>query len=60
MELTDAQVGIMEDILNEFRDRLRHYPDAELGWDAEQVQAFNDLDAQHHAEAKKRKLWWAR
>jgi len=60
MELTDAQVVIMEDILNEFRDRLRHYPDAEMGWDAEQVQAFNDLDAKHLAEAKKRKLWWAR
>lgn len=60
MELTDAQVVIMEDILNEFRDRLRHYPDAEMGWDAEQVQAFNDLDSKHLAEAKKRKLWWAR
>jgi hypothetical protein len=60
MELTDVQVGVLEDVFDVIRDRLHHYPDGELGWDTEQVQAFHDLDAKHRAEAKKRKFWWAR
>lgn len=60
MELTDLQVQVLEDVFDLVRDRLRHYPDGEMEWDADAVQAFHDLDTQLHAEAKKRKFWWAR
>jgi hypothetical protein len=50
----------MKDMLDEFADKLRHYPDADMGWDADDVAAFERLVAQNRAQAADAGLWWAR
>lgn len=35
---------ILDDVMDLVRDRLRHYPDAELGWTTEDVRRFDNLD----------------
>lgn len=60
MDLTNDQISILKDMMDDFSDKLRHYPDAEMGWDADDVAVFEDLSDLIHAEAKARGFWWAR
>lgn len=59
MELSDSDISLMQDMFELIVDRAVHYPDAEMGWDEDQVAAFFDLASRHRAEAKKRGFWWA-
>lgn len=59
MELSDAEISILKDILDLIGDRVRHYPDAAMGWGADEVATFHSLDARFMAEAKARNFWWA-
>lgn len=59
-ELTDSEIEVLNDMLDEFRDRLGHHSDAELGWDASDIEAFGQLQDKVNEEAQLRKFWWAR
>lgn len=60
MQLTDTQISVLRDMIEDFYDKLNHYPDAEMGWESEHVDAFYDMAINLNEEAKKRKFWWAR
>jgi hypothetical protein len=60
MSEREDEISVMKDMLDEFADKLRHYPDAELGWDADDVAAFERLAQRNRAEALAAGLWWAR
>ena len=48
VRLDAYDLAILDDVMDLVRDRLRHYPDAELGWDAEDVQRFDELDSKFY------------
>lgn len=50
----------MKDMLDEFADKLRHYPDAELGWDEDDLAAFGRLVQRNRDQASTAGFWWAR
>ncbi|MFF3312488.1 hypothetical protein [Streptomyces sp. NPDC002952] len=60
MSEREDEISVMKDMLDEFADKLRHYPDAELHWDADDVAAFERLVRRNRAEALAAGLWWAR
>ncbi|MET7939660.1 hypothetical protein [Streptomyces sp. NPDC005302] len=59
-ELRNDEISVMKDMLDEFADKLRHYPDAELHWDAADLAAFERLSVRNMAEARAAGFWWAR
>jgi hypothetical protein len=59
-ELRRDEISVMKDMLDDFADRLRHFPDAERCWDADDVAAFERLSARNMAEARAAGFWWAR
>jgi hypothetical protein len=60
MSEREDEISVMKDMLDEFADKLRHYPDAELGWDADDLAAFGRLSQRNRAEALAAGFWWAR
>jgi hypothetical protein len=60
MSEREDEISVMKDMLDEFADKLRHYPDAELGWDADDLAAFERLSQRNRAEASDAGFWWAR
>ena len=59
-ELTVGELEVLNDMLQEFSDKLSHFPDAELGWEEGEVQSFNNLYDKVIEEGQLRKFWWAR
>ncbi|MEV7855135.1 hypothetical protein [Streptomyces sp. NPDC088183] len=55
-----TEIRVVKDVLDEFQDRLRHYPDADMGWDEDDIAAFNRLVEKHLAQAVDAGFWWAR
>jgi hypothetical protein len=60
MSEREDEISVMKDMLDEFADKLRHYPDAELGWDADDLAAFARLSQRNREEALAEGFWWAR
>jgi hypothetical protein len=60
MSERNDEISVMKDMLDEFADKLRQYPDAELGWDADDLAAFERLVQRNRAEALAAGFWWAR
>lgn len=60
MSAREDEISVMRDMLDEFADKLRHYPDAELGWDADDLAAFERLSQRNREEALEAGFWWAR
>lgn len=60
MELSDNQIHILNDMIDLVADKARHYKDAELGWDEEDLEDFYELSGMVNLEAKRRGFWWAR
>ncbi|MEU1200138.1 hypothetical protein ABZ446_28485 [Streptomyces sp. NPDC005813] len=60
MSHADDEISVMKDMLDEFADKLRHYPDAEMGWGADELAAFERLSQRNRAEAVAAGFWWAR
>jgi len=60
MELSDNQISILKDMVGYFADKACHYPDAEQGWDEEDMTDFWGIYGKVHDEAKRRGFWWAR
>jgi hypothetical protein len=58
--LTDDEISVLYDVFVEVQDKLRHYTDGEMGWDAEEIATFHGLNQTLWDDAKRRKLWWAR
>lgn len=58
--LDSHQLGLLEDVFNEVYDDIRHYEDAQLGWDAEDISAFGAMYSQFRDAAKAEGCWWAR
>lgn len=59
--LTNEEIGILEEIFVEIRDKIRHHPyHADMDWGAEEIATFEALDKRVWEEAKRRNLWWAR
>jgi hypothetical protein len=59
-DLTDGEIYVLKDVIDEIADRLRHYSDGEMGWDADNIADFHNLWEKMSDEAKRRKFWWAR
>lgn len=60
MSERNDEISVMKDMLDEFADKLRHYPGADLGWEAHDLAAFERLVQRNRAEAVEAGLWWAR
>lgn len=57
MEFSDIELSVLSDVMDDFSDRLRHYLDAELGWEYDKVNAFYDLYQVVYDEAKRRRIF---
>jgi hypothetical protein len=60
MELTNRDLDLLQDIFDEVLDKIRHGFASDMGWDAGDVEDFDDLVSRHHAAAKAAGFWWAR
>lgn len=56
MEFSDVEISVLYDMIEDFGDRLRHYPDAEMGWEESEVQAFYDISQKVRYAAKARRI----
>lgn len=57
MELTDDELNMLDDMLDDLSDKMRHYP---RDYSDEDLDTHNSLRRKVYNEAKRRKLWWAR
>lgn len=57
MELSDAELGVLQQVLWEEIDANHHEPSRRDEYDQE---VASDLYGKVHDEAKRRRLWWVR
>lgn len=60
VRLEQIDHSLMEDVLALVRDKLRHYPDGEMGWSDTELEAFWELNGRFRGAAKADGMWWAR
>jgi hypothetical protein len=61
MDLTDLELEILKDMLDEWADKDRHgLLESEWSYDKEAIAATDDLHVKVVAVARARNIWWAR
>lgn len=56
MDLTNAQLRMLDQMIDETSDRLRHSPPLDLGWDADDVADFRSLSDAVRREIASRRV----
>jgi hypothetical protein len=59
IELSLWQIDVLQDVIEHIGDKMRHYEDAELGWDEGDIEAWSHFVAQHRETARAARFWWA-
>lgn len=59
MDLTDADMEVLSEMMNDFMDKDRH-AELEREYPEGFAEEFRSLYAKFSTEASRRKFWWAR